>query len=314
LEPELELAYDPREQRRGRATAAERDLPRGSPRALWLALGLVALGLGDCARVVLGAQLAPRERDWDAASQAVRRSFRPGDLIVAAPRWSDPIVRLRLGDLIPLEAATRADADRYATVWEISTRGATAPEAAPPARCETVAQGRVRVRRCEKPAATVRLDLADQLLHGARATVVHAGREQTCSYESGRLACPGTSIAPIIGEIDYEPRRCMLAPPPTSPGDLLRIEWHDVPLGRTLVGYAGIHSFYARKAAAGAVELRLSVGGRERARLVHHNDDGWQRFEVPTADATGQHAAVALEITSAQPLERKLCFALEARE
>jgi hypothetical protein len=314
LEPELELAYDPRERRQKSAALAEAGPAPKSSKALWLALGVVALGLGDCARIVLGAELAPRESDWKAASDALRKGFHTGELIVAAPQWSDPMVRLHFGDLIPLDAATRADADRYATVWEVSTRGAKAPETAPPARCTTVHDGRVRVRRCDKPSARVRFDLGEQLFHDARAAVVRRGQEQPCEYAGGKLNCGGTSIGPIIGEIAYEPHHCVLAPPPALPGDVLRIEWNDVPLGRTLVGYAGIHSFYARKAAAGPVDVRLSVGGHEVARLVHHNADGWQRFEAPTSDYDGKRGTVRLEISSPQPLERKLCFALEARD
>jgi hypothetical protein len=314
LEQELELAFDPRERRQQSAAGTEAKPALRKSKALWLALGLLALALGDCARVVLGSELAPRPSDWRAASEALRKGFHTGDLIVAAPHWSDPMVRLHFGDLIPLDVAARADADRYATVWEISTRGARAPETAPPARCATVHEGRVRVRRCDKPAARLRFDFGEQLLHDARAAIVHGGAETPCEYTGGRLSCPGTSIGPIIGEIDYEPHRCILAPPPPTPGDVLRIEWNDVLLGRSIVGYAGIHSFYARKAATGPVELRVSVAGREVLHRTHQNASGWQRFEVPTSDLNGQRAAVRLEIASPEPRERKLCFALEARD
>jgi len=314
LEPQLELAYDPRARRQQSAAVAAAGPAPSKSKALWLALGVVALGLGDCARVVLGSELAPRESDWKAASDALRKGFHAGDLIVAAPHWSDPVVRLWFGDLISLEAATRKDADRYATVWEVSTRGAYAPEAALPARCTTVHEGRVRVRRCDKAAARVGFDFGEQLLHDARAAVVHRGNEQPCEYQGGRLSCPGTSVGSIIGEIAYEPHRCVLAPPPSIPGDVLRIEWNDVLLGRSLVGYAGIHSFYARKAATGPVDVRVSVAGHEVARVVHHNTDGWQRFEAPTSDYDGKRATVRMEISSPQPVERKLCFALEARD
>ena len=314
MEPELELAYDPRQRRQQSAAIAEAGPAPAQRKALWLALALVALGVGDCARVVLGAELAPRESDWRAASDALRKGFRAGDLIVAAPHWSDPVVRMRFGDLMPLDVAARADAERFGTVWEVSTRGATATEAAAPARCMTVHDGRVRVRRCEKPAARLITDLGKQILQQGRAAIVHAGHEQPCEYSNGKLACPGTSIGEIIGEIDYEPRRCILAPPPFAPGDVLRIEWNDVPLGRILVGYAGIHSFYARKAASGPVDVRLSVAGHEVAHSTVHNTDGWLRFEAPTSDYDGKRERVRLDISSPQPSDRKLCFALEARD
>ena len=49
--------------------------------------------------VVLVARSRARHADWAAAAAAVRAGFRPGDLIVAAPAWADPILRAELGDL-----------------------------------------------------------------------------------------------------------------------------------------------------------------------------------------------------------------------
>ena len=66
--------------------------------------------------------------DWDAAAAEVRAGFQPGDLIVFAPAWSDAVGRLHLGDLIPPEMAARADESGYRRVWEVSIRGARAPE------------------------------------------------------------------------------------------------------------------------------------------------------------------------------------------
>ncbi len=64
---------------------------------------------------------------WHAAAQVVRDGYRPGDLIVFAPAWIDPIGRWQLGDLIPIEAAARMDAARYGRIWELAIRGGHAP-------------------------------------------------------------------------------------------------------------------------------------------------------------------------------------------
>ncbi|HJZ85968.1 MAG TPA: hypothetical protein VKN99_12400, partial [Polyangia bacterium] len=294
VEPEIELAYDPRP---GRVAAAAAARPRVHPRAIWLALAVTALALGDCARLVIGAEMAPREADWQAAAQAVRAGFRPGDLVVAAPAWSDPMMRLYLGDLIPVAVAARADTDRFGRAWEVSIRGAHAAETAAPATCFPVHEGRVRVRRCDKPAARVTYSLVDHLAD-ARVVLLRGGSAHTASAQV------------VVGEIDYAPHVCILVEP-TAPADVIRLEWPQVPLGRTLVGYTGIHSFYARKSGDGPVDVALLVGERELLRVRHRNDDGWRRFEVATAAGT---APVRFDISSPAPKDRKLCLAAEARE
>jgi hypothetical protein len=285
-----------------------------------LVLAFFALGVFDLSRLALSHALAARDQDWEAAAQVLRKRFANGDLIVAAPGWVDPMMRLHLGDLIPLAVAARPDSDRFARVWEVSIRGASAPESAPPARCDTVHDGRVRVRLCQRPAARVRYDFVDHLFADARVSLIHHDAERPCSFADNRMVCrdgsgpPVTQVAPIIGEIDYAPHRCLLAPPPILPGEILRIEWNDVPLGARLVGHAGIHSFYARKSASGPVHVALRAAGRPLLAFDQHNEDGWQRFEVGTADLAGRHAAVRVEISSPLPPDRKLCLALEARD
>jgi hypothetical protein len=315
LESRLELAYDPRE-RRTRAAPLQA-ASRGRLWALGLALGVVALGLADCARLTIAQKTAPRDADWQAAAAVVHAGFSPGDLVVAAPGWADPLVRLHFGDLVPLRVAARADSETFARVWEVSLHGAYAPETAPPASCATVLSGRVRVRRCERPAARLVYAFVDHLTD-ARVALVRNGQETGCAWQHGdqRFACPGgVRVGVIIGEIAYTPHRCILAPPSATPGDVVRLEWPAAPTGRALVGYAGIHSFYARKAAAGRVDLGLRIGERERdtTHVVASNEAGWQRFQIATADR-GPRAAVRLDIAAARPEERRLCFALEARE
>ena len=67
---------------------------------------------------------------WRAAAAEVRAGYRPGDLIVFAPDWIDPVGRMQLGDLIPIEVAARMDAARYGRIWEVAIRGARSPDTA----------------------------------------------------------------------------------------------------------------------------------------------------------------------------------------
>src|SRR5262249_43309751 len=109
VEPLLERSGRAARPARGFDDPARMTAVRGSV-WVWAALAVVALALGDCARLVVGAEMAPREADWRAASAFVRAGFATGDLIVAAPGWADPMMRLVLGDLVPVAVAARADA------------------------------------------------------------------------------------------------------------------------------------------------------------------------------------------------------------
>jgi hypothetical protein len=207
---------------------------------------------------------------------------------------------------MPLAAAARVDADRYARVWEISERGAAAPETAG-ARCEVVHEGRIRVRRCDKPASAVIDDLVLRLAE-ARVSVVGRDGVRDCPWAGDRFACEDAAVSLAVGEIDYAPHRCVLAEPPRDAA--LRIEWPDVTLSRSLVGYTGVHSFYARKSATEPFAIALTVGDAPPFAFVYHNDDGWRRLDRPTPAG---HAPVRVEITTSRATGRKLCFALESR-
>lgn len=285
---------------------------RVRPVSVYVALAVVALALADCARVALGVARAPRESDWRSAEHAVRAGFASGDLVVVAPAWADPTMRLYLGDLLPIPIAARADSDRFGRVWELSLRGARAPEAAPPADCQTVAEGRVRVRLCRKPAVRVLYDLTDRWID-ARVALLRDGRELPCPFQEGGFMCAGASVTQAVGEIEYQPHRCILAPPPGA-GEVLRIEWRDVPLGRGLVGYTGIHSFYSRKQADGPTEVAVFVDDQPGLDIVHRNRDGWRRFELAAAGPRERHARLRFDISSPRPEARTLCFAAESRD
>jgi hypothetical protein len=288
-----------------------------------LTISLVLLALFDGARLFGGAVRAPQAADWSAAESAVRAGFAAGDLIVAAPRWADARTRLALGDLMPLAMVARPDADAFGRVWEVSVRGHTAPESRSPATCVTVLDGRVRVRRCDRPAIRRKWDLTARWLDARVLLARRGGPDQPCPYQGGRFVCPGgAAVTQVIGEIDYEPHRCILAPP-AADGALI-VEWPDVPLGRTLVGYSGIHSFYARKTCDaapscgdGGVEMSVRVGQGAPLRITHRNHDGWRRFELPTpgASAGGSpiRAPVRIEISSVHHEDRRFCFAAETR-
>ena len=257
---------------------------------------------------------APTDADWAAAAAAVRAGFRPGDLIVAAPAWADPILRVQLGDLIPPELAARMDDDRFARVWEVSQRGARASAAAGGTTTVDDRFGRLRVRLVERPAEIVTYDF---VAHWADARVSRRdarGAVVACTFAGDRIVCPApgnNSLHRQLVEVDQKLREALLTAP--AAGVAVVIEFPAVPLGRALVIATGLHDTWMRKAARGTVEARLAVGGQTTELPVTSDDSGWTRTRIDTTLHAGQTASVKLEITSAAPNDRFFAFAAEAR-
>src|SRR5690606_23835439 len=135
-----------RRRRRGRSRTALRTAARGdstagvvasaalstrpSPIAVVPALLLAVLAAWAVCATPRTAASTPTDRAWAKAAERVRAEHRPGDLLVFAPSWIEPVGRLHLGDLIPVDMAARMDAARYGRITEVSVRGERAPETA----------------------------------------------------------------------------------------------------------------------------------------------------------------------------------------
>jgi hypothetical protein len=284
-------------------------------RLAFVAAALLALlaAVETATALTASARVAPAA-DWDAAAAEVRAGLEQGDLILFAPRWVDQIGRAHLGDVIPVEMAARADADRYARVWEVSIRDARADETRGAHLVRQAQHGRVRVALYEKPAASVLYDLT---AHADEARVtqtlgVGIGGETPCYRDVGSgFRCAGSHVERRTLEIDYQPRRGILAPvdgPRTT-----HIAFAEVPFGAALVLYAGIHDYYARKNGDGRVDFRVLVDGREQLASSVGNGDGWRRFELDTAGLAGTRHQLRFDISAADPAWRNLGFHAETR-
>ena len=253
------------------------------------ALLLLAVSLWEIVAVASASERAPEEEDWNAVSAELRARHRPGELIVFAPDWLDPVGRQVLGDLIPIEMAARMDAARYPVVWEISTRGAGAPEVAGGEPVLEEEHGALTLRRYERPAAEVVTDFVDAF---ARART--AGARARVSLE----------------EVGFEPHRCVRVVPP--PGRTASVTYPRAELGRELVGYVGLADVFTRRDVREPGRLTVKVDGRPVAEVTAGVDDGWVRFAAPTAPGT---AEVVFEATAVGPgaRDRRICFAAEAR-
>lgn len=150
---------------------------------LWLLLPLLALAeltsLG-----VTRSRVAPNS-DWRAAASFVRTEQRPGDLITSAPAWTDPLLRLVLGDRIALAQAGRSDTDAFTRMWALTIRGERPYDA--PRREPDFARGfgRVRVLRWELGRSPVRYDLVAHVRDAQVARLVSSGGSDADPPPSG---------------------------------------------------------------------------------------------------------------------------------
>ena len=231
------------------------------------------------------ATTVPDDPAWDRAAEVVRAGYQPGDLIVFAPDWVDPVGRLHLGDLIPVEMAARMDAARYGRIWELSIRGAHAAETTGLAPVATT-DGDVTVRRYERAPAVIVSDIREQL-GGARSD--------------------GPRPVIELAEVGFAPHRCVqITPVPKHP---VRITFPQLMLGSSLVGYVGLADVFTRREIRVPAQLDVEIGGTIVASITAGVDDGWVRFEAKTTPGPTDVTFIA----RADAPQRLICFAAEAR-
>jgi hypothetical protein len=256
--------------------------PRAIAVGLAPALLLVIVSAWETCATRADATSAPDDLQWKAAADLVRTGYQPGDLIVFAPEWIDPIGRMVLGDLIPIRDAARMDAAKYPRIWEVSIRGARAPETEG-LRVVADSNRGPRVRRYEQTPVKVTADIRDLLPTGG------GGRR-------------------VLAEVGFAPHDCIeVVPTPTQP---VRIVIPSVPLGSKLVGYAGLADVFTRRDIRAPGKLAVEIGGATAASVEPGVDDGWVRFEIDTRPGP---ADVVFVVSAGAP-NRHVCFAAEARE
>ena len=251
------------------------------------ALLLVAISLWEACAAGRDASAVPGDPAWQAAAERVRAGYRPGDLIVFAPAWIDPVGRMELGDLISVPAAARMDAARYGRIWELAIRCARSPDTAGLAPAFTADDGGVVVRRYERAPAIVVGDVLDRL-----ATATASGPRPTLE----------------LAEVGFAPHRCLQVSP--APGVPLRIAFPAFPLGRELVGYVGIADVFTRRDVRSPGRVDVELAGKVIASAEFGVDDGWVRFAVATPPGPADLTIIA---HAADP-GRRICFAAEARQ
>jgi hypothetical protein len=289
----------------------------GLRRSLLAVAAIATLAVVETTVALVAPLRAPSDGDWAAAAREVRAGFRVGDLIVAAPGWADPLLRVQVGDLMPPEMEGRLDDDRFGRVWEVSERGARAAATRGGRIAAERRFGALTVRLVERAAEVVSYDF---VAHWAEARVSRRerrGRDVSCAIAGDRIQCPGISanyVRKQIVEVDNGLRVALLVPAVAEA--TIVIEFPAVPLGRALVVATGLHDNWSRKAARGVVDARVAIGGAlgvMQSLPVTSDDSGWTRTRIDTGAAAGRFASVRFEISSAAPAARFFAFAAEAR-
>jgi len=290
----------------------DRDLLRRRWFSVVVVVAVVLLALVEAVNAFVAPSRAPTDEDWAAAAAKVRAGFRPGDLIVAAPAWSDPLMRLHLGDLVPMPVAGRMDSARYGRVWEISQRGARAADTTGANLGEFARHGGLTVRRWERPAAKVTFDLLAEW-HKAEVSVVTSDQaEVPCGFTQDRFQClGGASFKPELIEVDSTLRNGLAVDPVER--STLVVAFADMLLGRELAVAGGLHSVWLRKLGDGKVRLRVLVDGRELGVMEATSQSGWDLKSFDTAALAGKTGKVRFEITVDKANARHFGFAAEAR-
>ena len=314
------------------AAAARPDKTRSELRR-W-AFALVPLvGLWELAAHVWQTHSVVPERDWLAARDAVTAIAKPDDLVVFAPRWTDPLARRYFGDEIAtLEREARPDETRFPRAIEVSIRGEHAPALEGWREVASQRVGAVTLRTLANPAPAV---LADYLLRHASPEGMHVyrvanDREQECAWSRGapqtgnlgfgpaipgdKFNCPGGGFVgvSIIADLQYWPRQCFYAPP-SGGGATTRIRFQNVSFGRVLHGHHGLYVEAERHREGTPVSITFRAGDEAIGHAVHNDGDGWKPFEFPTGGLTGTKGELVVDISSASGMRRVYCFEADTR-
>lgn len=292
-------------------------------------LGLVPLlGLAELGLHQYFAHAAPDFDDYQRLAPALLELKQPGVPVVVAPAWAEPLVRQVAPAAFPLAELARPDNDGFASFWEVSLLGQSAPELSgfSVKRVQEVGPFRVSLRQNPRPEpprfdfvtaveqgeVEVFVDVEQQLSPCRRSERAHTstgGLHGHVAYPRVRYECGGGRFAGVglIEDQDYRPRRCVLVQPPDAGALLLRFA--AVPASPRLVGFAGFSYFLERDVAVDEVELSVAEGGAALGSHRASGARGWSRFEL--ARATSGNVELRLQRLSRQAGE--VCFALEAR-
>lgn len=301
-------------------------------RLLWLLVP--AVGLFELAAEAWASRRAPSLDEWRALRAVVMKEKRPGEPVLVAPEWAEPVARHAFGGgAFPLSELARSGMAGFARVLEVSALGAESDET----RGFRVVSEResgpftLRVLENPKPAiATFRLlehvtpdelEVAIVTENGERpcsftdrARVVSGGLLGAATFPRERFVCGGGDAGfvgvTVIDDQESRPRRCLWAKPPRE--GFLRLRFLRVPLGRTIAGSAGLSYFLFRDGGHPPIEFGARVGGESLGTYRHRDEWGWHGFSFDVGRHAGEVADLEFTVRSERAEARDFCFAAES--
>lgn len=296
---------------------------------------LVALGLGELVLDRVQRSGVPSREDWEAAAAAVRQAHRPGDLIVTAPQWADPLGRLVLGDLLTMDDVTRPDAAAYGTIFQLSVGEARHPDTRGAKVSWRRAFGRITATRYQRTPARITTDFYQDLPRAQVWEEAGGRAAPPCPWDArrARFLCGPTwkSVRAIRAEVGYSARRCIFAHP--IDGAARVIQYRDVDPGERMVIYTGFAGYDPRYRARRAVweygqwkrgrikrdrppvpvapvpvTLAVTVNGQPAGRVHHDIDDESFRRTVIQVPGGAPGAQVRFTVTTRHAWSKNFCF------
>lgn len=314
-------------------TTGERE--KQSYRALLWLLPLAFAATELVAHAADQERTVPR-RDYREVGRRLRPRLGPKVQVVAAPGWTDPLLREQLGDALGVARAGAIDLEPFDVLYVVAQRGHVAGIAPrrPPDAVEGI--GELSLERFDLGPSPVLYDFVEHA-GDARATLIEAGGERACPlvpmpprggglgqgpyWPSPRFACdplrPWVFFAATVNEDrDLTLRRCLWQHPAADAE--FRVEYADVPLGRRLVVDADLYYEHSRNEPHGETpfELRVRIDDRDVGTLRHTDSQGRVRMTIETTPADGPEdarARVSFTVTSPDPHLRTVCWSGSTR-
>lgn len=271
------------------------------------------------------------EADWKAAREVVKAKVHPDDLVIFAPKWTDPLGREFLkDDVATLEREAFGDVTRFPRALEVSIRGKHRSELEGWREVAREYVGKITVTTFENPSPVkVKDDLLDHAnAQGMSVSRVDNNRETECPFQQAgvrtgalgfgmaipneRFVCPtgGFVGVSVLQPQDHSARRCFYAPPQGG-GSVLRVRFANVTFGTALHGHHGIHWHQERGGVP--VSLTWKADGKTLGRVVHVDGDGWKGFELDTRELDGKKGELVAEVSAANGNTRMYCFEADTR-
>lgn len=307
------------------------------PKLNAFAWGLPLLAVAELCAHLAFARRAPEPEDYLVLRPVLERLKQPGDMVVTAPHWADPLVRSALGDeLMPLAEVARPDDSLFKRALEVGILGKTAPELEGWKVLDESSHGAFRVRVLQNPDFVQPLyRFVDQLGPGQAEVFVeeaHGHRTRSClfteharprtgglhgaiAFPRARFRCSGAEHqfvgVTVMDDQDYRPRRCIWAHPSDRGPLVLRFD--RVPLNKEIFGYAGLSYFLMREGAGTPVVLEVRIDGKSIGRYVHRDEWGWAPFHFPLPRSYDEPSSVEFVVTSERADYRHFCFYADSR-